>query len=184
MSCLKCSPKVSDLSNVMTSSTNSLATFAELEALPTASTSAIPYTGASIAKSSSKRHSPKPSKRSQQTVTAPTAPIIPAAATPQAAVIQWLSGDPAAGLTVPLKDWPPEWKRGNQIYCQRRTIYRGWEMSGKDWVLFTELYGTKVSMAAKAITQARIQTGEIKTRHRKRAGEGDTADTGEPVTED
>ena len=56
-------------------------------------------------------------------------------------------------------------------------------MSGKDWVLFTELYGTKVSMAAKAITQARIQSGEIKTRHRKRAGEGDAGDTGEGGTD-
>lgn len=51
-------------------------------------------------------------------------------------------------------------------------------MSGKDWVVFTGLYGTKVSMAAKAITQARIQTGEIKTRQRRRAGEGTASGEG------
>lgn len=60
------------------------------------------------------------------------------------AVLDWLEGDPARGLDVPLRDWPEEWyarrTRQDMLYFMRRTIAEAFVRCGQDEARFVGLY--------------------------------------------
>ncbi|KAG8927220.1 hypothetical protein FRC01_007813 [Tulasnella sp. 417] len=60
------------------------------------------------------------------------------------AVLDWLEGDPARNLDLPLKDWPGEWyAKGtgqDMLYFMRKTIAEAFIQCGEDEARFIELY--------------------------------------------
>ncbi|KAJ7202670.1 hypothetical protein C8J57DRAFT_1622701 [Mycena rebaudengoi] len=77
------------------------------------------------------------------------------------AVIQWEVGDTARGLTIPLKDWPPEWHTGpmrvitGALYSNRKLLATEYIRLGRDDTAFKEAYPeyTKLTPLLKAIRQ-------------------------------
>ncbi|KAJ7246753.1 hypothetical protein C8J57DRAFT_1452105 [Mycena rebaudengoi] len=77
------------------------------------------------------------------------------------AVIQWEVGDTAQGLTIPLKDWPPEWHTGpmrvitGALYSNRKLLATEYIRLGRDDTAFKEAYPeyTKLTPLLKAIRQ-------------------------------
>lgn len=60
------------------------------------------------------------------------------------AVRQWEQGDPEHGLTVPIRDWPAEWRKEDkmrQVYGRRRAIAEEYELMGRDETRMRQVHG-------------------------------------------
>ncbi|KAF9366306.1 hypothetical protein CPB97_006791, partial [Podila verticillata] len=59
-------------------------------------------------------------------------PTIPKISNWREAVQQWEEGDPENGVTVPLRDWNLEMRRGQRRYYDRKMVAQEFEYQGRN----------------------------------------------------
>ncbi|KAG0347543.1 hypothetical protein BG005_012020 [Podila minutissima] len=106
--------------------------------------------------------------------TQPTVHIIPKCSDWKEMIRQWEEGDPENGLSLPLSQWPQEWKRHNATYYSRRIIVTEFESFGRDESRMRRVHGANMDGVWRLIQS-------IRARRRQRKGQFGAGQEGSQV---
>ncbi|KFH71305.1 hypothetical protein MVEG_01605 [Podila verticillata NRRL 6337] len=107
------------------------------------------------------------------------------------AVRQWEQGDPEHGLTVPIRDWPAEWRKEDkmrQVYGRRRTIAKEYELRGRDEARMRQVHGECLDRPNDLVLsigrRRREEAQELAGAQSEERNDDDEEDAGEEETEE
>ncbi|KAG0335891.1 hypothetical protein BG000_007145, partial [Podila horticola] len=98
-------------------------------------------------------------------------PVVPRIYFWKQAIEQWEKGEPDRGLTVPMRDWPVEWRNSHKtstvykLYLTRKFIAEEFEFCGRDENRMRQLHGKnmeQIKTLQLSIRKRRIQAGKQK----------------------
>lgn len=98
-------------------------------------------------------------------------PVVPRIYFWKQAIEQWEKGEPDRGLTVPMRDWPVEWRNSQKtstvykLYLTRKFIAEEFEFCGRDENRMRQLHGNnmeQIKTLQLSIRKRRIQAGKQK----------------------
>ncbi|KAG0027149.1 hypothetical protein BGZ82_009135 [Podila clonocystis] len=98
------------------------------------------------------------------------------------ALRQWEKGDPENGLIVPIRDWPPEWRRQShpgglhKLYYFRQFIAEEFEFCGRDENRMRELHGKNMGQIKAFVRSIRKRRMEMTQQEKADAPEDENRD--------